>query len=93
VEKKVRAEKIKVIQEEHNMAHTKMHKSNRQKSKENTKRYDKSKVKEWETFHKERDEYEEKDGKEEAKSEDIFNADGPLAKVRQKRWANKMKRR
>jgi len=93
VEKKVRAEKIKVTQEEHNMAHTKMHKSNRKKSKENTERYDKSKVKEWETDLKERDKYEEKDGKEEAKSEDIFNADGPLAKVRQKRWANKMKRR
>ena len=75
------------------MAHTKMHKSNRQKSKENSERYDKSKLKEWETFHKERDKYEEKDAKEEAKSEDIFNADGPLAKVRQKRWANKMKRR
>ncbi len=70
-----------------------MHKSKRKRSKEESSRYDESKFKEWETFHKERDKAEEKDGKEEAKSEDIFNADGPLAKIRQKRWANKMKRR
>jgi hypothetical protein len=60
------------------MAHTKLHKSNRRK--ENRPAY-----KDYA-----RGSIERKDAKQEIKSEKIFNLDGPLAKIRQKRWAKKM---
>ena len=46
------------------MAHTKLHKSNRRKSKENTKRYDKSKFKEMQKAEKKEDKADQKDAKE-----------------------------
>ena len=62
------------------MAHTKLHKSNRRRGGENRPAYKDMP----------RGSIERKDAKQEIKSEKIFNLDGPLAKIRQKRWAKKM---
>lgn len=64
------------------MAHTKLHKSKRRRG--GGEKY-RPAYKDMTIGSVER-----KEAKQEIKSEKIFNLDGPLAKIRQKRWAKKM---